>query len=1016
VAALSDTEIGEAIFKLLNAPNPQQVYALLQEFDWLTSLEVDGRLTQVIAARRRQDDLVKTANYLACRGFLRRCRSNGIDAALAAQPGWPLHTWGALVRLLAVTDADPADVRIERANRALKDVEPASEPDVYRFIHYQLGLGHKAQADTAAHGEALARAVKHFITAADAVATDDSIISRQSRSHAQYNLGRIYFQKRSGDRSRNIQEALHWLEMAQASAEDGSAEQVKALILLGDAYLDRIQDERLTNIEQSIQYYKEAYQLAKQHGREEHLGEIEHNLAVAYRVRLRGRPASNYSRARVLAQRALNHFTPPNRTEDRARTLTELATIYAHCRSGRRADYLEQAIDYARQALEVYHPDTHFRQWVLALITLGNLYCDRELGLRVENDRKAIRCFEEVLERINRESDPLRWAEAINSLGTVYSGRAANAFDANHRQAIDLFHQALEIWRPETIPDKSRLVAANWGNLAFRLRNWPEALSALQIALAAGEALYQVSSTELGRRAELAGSAGLTTKAAYCLLELERPVEAIEALEHGRARILGDILARDRAVLQTAEPTLQIEFDQARQRVRELEVESRRSVDETRRRFLDIASDLDRARARLATIIERIRIDTPDFMPAAFSLEAVQAAARPDRPIVYLLTTEHGSAAIIAPHLEAISLQHVVWLRSFTSDALQKLLIERDANDAVVGGLLLGQLRGHSLEAALNHALPIVRQQLLAPLVERLHRLGYSTATLIPIGWLSLVPLHAAALDEVAFCFAPSARALQQAQAAAARKPSTRDLMLLSVSNPLPASIPLPFAGNERREIARLWPGSVRSLHETEATLEATCTGLQGAGVAHFACHGRFDLDNALHSGLQLGDDSLRLSDLLNAGGVRQARLVVMSACQTAITDFQDVPDEAIGLPAGFLVAGASGVVGTLWPVADDASTALLMRRFYEIWLGNDAGSVDPPEALRRAQVWLRDVTAGELRDYFSRERKLLLSRAPAAWSHAQVHEQFQRFGKLDPQARPFASPFYWAAFTYTGV
>ncbi len=1012
MAALSDAEIGEAIFKLLNAPNPEQVYALLQEFDWLTSVEVDSRLTQVIAAKRRQDDLVKTANYLACRGFLRRCRSNGVDAALAAQPGWPLHKWGALVQLLAVTDADPADVRIERANRALKDVEPATEPDIYSFIHYHFGLGYKTQAETASNAEAFARAIEHFTTAAEIVAADSTMIGQQSKARAQYNLGRLYWRQHGGDRGRNVEEALRWLELAHTSAKEGTAEQVKVLMLLGDAYLDRIQGERLRNIEQSIQYYKEARKCSYK----KYLGEVEHNLAVAYRVRLRGRPAGNYIRARVLAQKALDRFTPPDHSENRARTLTELATIYAHCQSGHRAENLERAIGYARQALDIYQPDTHLRQWVLAQLTLGNLYCERVRGSRTENDRQAIRCFEEVLERINRESDPLRWAEAINSLGTVYSGRAADAFDSNHWQAVNLFRQALQVYRPGALPDKSRLVAANWGNLAFRLHNWPEALCALQIALAAGEALYQVSSTELGRRAELAGNAGLATKTAYCLLKSGRPVEAIEALEHGRVRILGDILARDRAVLHTADPTLQVEFDQARQRVRELEVESRRAAEETHRRFLDIASDLDHARTELATIIERIRIDTPDFMPAAFSIEAVQATARPDRPIVYLLTTEHGSAAIIAPHLEAITLQHVVWIKDFPSDALQKLLIERDANDEIVGGLLLGQLRGHGLEPALKHSLPIIRQQLIAPLVERLRRLGYSTATLIPIGLLSLVPLHAAALDEITFCYAPSARVLQQAQAAVALRTPTRELTLLGVSNPLPASTPLPFARNEMQEIARLWVGSSRSLYEEEATLEATRAGLQSTGVAHFACHGRFDLDNALDSGLQLGDESLRLSDLLNEGGLQQARLAVMSACQTAITDFQDVPDEAIGLPAGFLVAGAPGVVGTLWPVDDDVSTALLMRRFYDNWLGNSAGPVDPPEALRQAQIWLRDVTAAELQDYFSRERKALLSGVPAAWSQAQVREQFRRFGGCYPEARPFASPFYWAAFTYTGV
>ena len=60
--------------------------------------------------------------------------------------------------------------------------------------------------------------------------------------------------------------------------------------------------------------------------------------------------------------------------------------------------------------------------------------------------------------------------------------------------------------------------------------------------------------------------------------------------------------------------------------------------------------------------------------------------------------------------------------------------------------------------------------------------------------------------------------------------------------------------------------------------------------------------------------------------------------------------DEYVGLPAGFLQAGAPCVVSTLWAV-DDMSTALLMERFYQQHL--DEG-LSPSRALRAAQRWLR--------------------------------------------------------------
>ena len=40
------------------------------------------------------------------------------------------------------------------------------------------------------------------------------------------------------------------------------------------------------------------------------------------------------------------------------------------------------------------------------------------------------------------------------------------------------------------------------------------------------------------------------------------------------------------------------------------------------------------------------------------------------------------------------------------------------------------------------------------------------------------------------------------------------------------------------------------------------------------------------------------------------AKLIVLSACQTAVQDFRALPDEAIGLPAGLTQAGVPAVLG----------------------------------------------------------------------------------------------------------
>ena len=59
------------------------------------------------------------------------------------------------------------------------------------------------------------------------------------------------------------------------------------------------------------------------------------------------------------------------------------------------------------------------------------------------------------------------------------------------------------------------------------------------------------------------------------------------------------------------------------------------------------------------------------------------------------------------------------------------------------------------------------------------------------------------------------------------------------------------------------------------------------------------------------------------------------------------------------LAAGSACVIASLWPV-DDAATALLMSKLYDELSEDDLRA---PEALRRAQLWLRSLTADEERD-----------------------------------------------------
>ncbi|MCP4626979.1 MAG: CHAT domain-containing protein [bacterium] len=136
------------------------------------------------------------------------------------------------------------------------------------------------------------------------------------------------------------------------------------------------------------------------------------------------------------------------------------------------------------------------------------------------------------------------------------------------------------------------------------------------------------------------------------------------------------------------------------------------------------------------------------------------------------------------------------------------------------------------------------------------------------------------------------------------------------------------------------------------------------------------------------------------------ARLAVLSACETGVTDMKNA-DEVIGLPSGLVQAGVAGVAASLWPVSD-RSTMMLMGRFYELWRKD---GVNPHEALRQAQIWVRDSSADEKLEYCkelggSDQKNTREARRGFFWAPE----------RSEPEARDFTHPYYWAAFQYVGV
>jgi CHAT domain-containing protein len=196
--------------------------------------------------------------------------------------------------------------------------------------------------------------------------------------------------------------------------------------------------------------------------------------------------------------------------------------------------------------------------------------------------------------------------------------------------------------------------------------------------------------------------------------------------------------------------------------------------------------------------------------------------------------------------------------------------------------------------------------------------------------------------EEFTLRFAPSA-AFSRGLAAG----SPEQAALVIADPPTAAYPPLPASREEALAIAAMYDGATVLAGEA-ATRADFVERARRSTLIHFAGHANSDA-TASHGALLFagaGNDS----GILGSSEVAQLRLeqsplVVLAACGTLRGNPLHVAGMS-SLSRAFLLAGARGVVGTLWEVDDDVS-AVLFRSFH----AHLRAGMPPAEALRAAQI-----------------------------------------------------------------
>jgi CHAT domain-containing protein len=476
--------------------------------------------------------------------------------------------------------------------------------------------------------------------------------------------------------------------------------------------------------------------------------------------------------------------------------------------------------------------------------------------------------------------------------------------------------------------------------------------------------------------------------------------EAFMASEQAHARVLLDAIAESHGDVRrgidpkmlTALHQVDAEID-ARATMLARSSHSKSAAEEQRR-------ELDRSLARKVDLENRVRLNNPRYaalvLPSPAPVDEIRRHALDDdtalleyyvgenRSYVWLLTRDRLEKAEL-PGRAALEQQ----VRK-----LYSALTERN-NHPPRETAPVRQARLQHAEFDVTRISRALATTLLPSLTARRH---YSRVLVVRDGPLYLIPfaLLLSGTPQPEIVYLPSASVLL-ATRREQQSPSKESLPALVIADPVFSSYDervkagkntplasdgpellnrLEWSRSEARKVAALAPGGkVEVLLDFAANVDALRNaGLARYRVIHIASHALLDDERPALSGIVFStvdekgkprESQLRLHEIYNLD--LQARLVVLSACRTALG--KEVRGEGMmGLSRGFMYAGAQSVLATLWSV-DDYATAQFMSEFYrELW---KAGRT-PASALQVAQAAM----------------------------------------KKQPR---FRSPYYWAGYTLTG-
>ncbi|KAJ1305622.1 hypothetical protein OPQ81_000619 [Rhizoctonia solani] len=535
------------------------------------------------------------------------------------------------------------------------------------------------------------------------------------------------------------------------------------------------------------------------------------------------------------------------------------------------------------------------------------------------------------------------------------------------RDSLHFFRQASQ--SPFGVPKFKYLVALDWAKLTSKFSP-SNCIEAYQTAIDLLPQVVWLGSTTHQRYQDLDLAKNLAGSAASAAIRLSQYGLALEWLEHARCVVWRQSLMLRSPLdeLHSSHRSLAARLQIVAYKLHQAGSESRASRELSSNLITpeQAAQQHHRLAEEYNDLLTKVR-ELPgfkDFLRPMKSNGLVRAARY--GPIVVINCHEdHCDALVILSEHNGV--KHIP-LPDFTMEKVQyaRTKMEISIRNRVIEAR--GQRRPVvEQEDHFGDMLTILWYGIVKPVLDSL---GYTDKasrghlphiTWCPTGVVSFLPsLHAAGdydrlgsrvFDYVISSYTPTLTAL------IASTPSTLDHSSRVVAigqKATPGCSPLP---GTTLELARVQAhvqniAQYSQLGDSQATTKAVLDAIEQHDWVHLACHAHQNVEDATQSGFFLHDGILDLA-AINRRTFNKKGLAYLSACQTAKGD-KKLPDEAVHLASGMLMAGYSSVIATMWSVHDEDAPLVADKVYAQLMKDKTLGNGEAGRALHNAVAELR--------------------------------------------------------------